>query len=142
MAAKKSEQRLRWERYLCTGSWGNTSPQKFLYLKSDNPPQYARWMRFHSETELHIATIQLTVDYLRVKALLRAIGGVELSPPAWKVKQPEHWTAKIGPEHGWVTVNAGTVAWKAVAEEALTNEAKRKIALNRKRARRAALCQT
>lgn len=136
MAARKSEQRLRWERYLRIRNGRHKPVSRFLYLKSDNSPQYGRWMKFRSETELHIATIQLTVDYLRIKALLRVIGGVDLSPPMWKVKQPEHWTTKIGPEHGWFTVEAGTVAWKAVAEEALTNEAKRKIALNRKRARR------
>lgn len=128
MAAKKSDQRLRWERYLRIQQRVQQRHQKFMYFKHDEPPMYGSYLKVHSNNgeDVHKAKSELMAIYMRTKVLLKSVG-VELSPPEFKTTKPAGVTPYT------------TVAWRAMASKIVPVEAQRKLEIRRKRARRARL---
>lgn len=128
MAAKKSDQRLRWERYLRIKNRVNHRHNKFLYIKQDEPPMYGSYLKVYTNNgkDVHEAKGKLMAIYMRTKVLLKSVG-VELSPPEFKTTKPAGTTPYT------------TVAWRAKTDKIVPVEAQRKIALRKKRARRAKL---
>lgn len=131
MAAKKSEQRLRWERYLAHARVHERAKQhrlKYIYTKdSTRLPLYGSFVRVwpcNAESINH-AKLRLEQLYFKTKVKLKSLG-IELSPPEWKVKEADIQCGEL----------YGTVAWKACADMSVSNEDQRKIALRKKRMRR------
>ena len=127
MAAKKSDQRLRWERYLRIKNSVKQRHQKFMYLQSSNKlAVFGSYVQVFSNTPevVEAAKGELMARYSETKVLLRSLK-VELSPPEFIVKEEDLFVR--------------SVAWRAAADKPLTIEMQRKIALRRKRARRARL---
>ena len=132
MAAKKSDQRMRWERYLRIQQRVQQRHQKFMYFRESNGPAvYGSYLQVTSSAPeaLEEATRELMVRYNHTKFFLRSLK-IELSPPEFTIK--EIGLLSNG-QYG------STVAWRAVSDKPLTIEMQRTVALRRKRARRARL---
>ena len=130
MAAKKSEQRLRWERWLAyvrTQERVRQRIQKFIYkMDPCAVPLYGSYLNVwpNDEENIQKARANLEVIYLKTKVKFKRVG-VSLSPPEWIVKQAD---LQMGNCYT-------TVGWKACADKNVGNEAQRKLALRHKRAR-------
>lgn len=129
MAAKKSEQRLRWEAYLRIKHRLQQQYQKFLYRRDPSCPaifgSYVQVLPYTPET-VEEAKYDLMKRYNHTKFFLRSLK-IELSPPEFTVKGP--YLLSDG-RYG------ASVAWRAAANKPMTNEVKRKMALRQKRMRR------
>lgn len=131
MAAKKSEQRLRWERYLAYVKTHERAKQhrlKYIYTKDlTRLPLYGSFERVWpcNAENINLAKLRLEQLYYKTKVKLKSLG-IELSPPEWRVKEADIQCGDI----------YGTVAWKACADMSVSNEGQRKIALRQKRMRR------
>ena len=132
MAAKKSEQRLRWEAYLRIKHRLQQRSQKFIYRRDPRPRAViGSYIQVCPATPEAIeeAKRDLMKRYNHTKSYFRSLN-IELSPPEFNVKDP----TLLSSGH-----YCTSVAWRAVANKPLTNEVKRKIALRQKRMRRVRL---